>query len=91
MDRDGKEKEYLFAVATLHSFDSVDVGRQNDVGQFFDHRLIAKDEKKRSYLSDQHLARIEQAHENSTEDLRRYYRVGRASPHPHSARHLLGF
>ena len=53
--------------------------------------LVYNAEEKRSYLSDQHLARIEQAHENSTEDLRRYYRVGRAWRHLNPARRLLAF
>jgi hypothetical protein len=53
--------------------------------------LVYNAEEKRSYLSDQHLARIEQAHENSTEDLRRHYRVGRAGRHLQPAKRLLGF
>jgi hypothetical protein len=38
-------------------------------------KLIYNEEDKISYLSDHHLARIEQAHEQTTEDLRRHYRV----------------
>lgn len=37
--------------------------------------LVYNDQEKTSYLSDSHLAAIEQAHEQATEDLRRYYRV----------------
>lgn len=40
-------------------------------------KLVYNSEEKVSYLSDHHLARIEQATEQSTEDLRRHYRVKR--------------
>ncbi len=39
-------------------------------------KLVYDEEEKVSYLSDHHLARIEGVHEQSTEDLRRHYRVG---------------
>jgi hypothetical protein len=38
--------------------------------------MIFNEEEGISYLSDHHLARLVQAHEQSTEDLRRHYRVG---------------
>ncbi|CAF0966985.1 unnamed protein product [Adineta steineri] len=38
-------------------------------------KLVYNEEEKVSYISDHHLARIEQAHEQSTEDLRRHYRT----------------
>jgi hypothetical protein len=37
--------------------------------------LVYNEEDKTSYLSDDHLARIEQAHEQATDDLRRHYQV----------------
>ncbi|UJR31412.1 hypothetical protein I4U23_018905 [Adineta vaga] len=37
-------------------------------------RLVYNEEDKISYISDHHLARIEQAHEQITQDLRRHYR-----------------
>lgn len=40
--------------------------------------LVYNDQEKTSYLSDSHLASIEQAHEQATEDLRRHYRVRRS-------------
>jgi hypothetical protein len=41
--------------------------------------LVYNEEEKTSYLSDDHLARIEQAHEQATDDLRRHYQVERYS------------
>ena len=38
-------------------------------------KLVYNEEERISYLSDHHLARIEQVHEQSAEDLRRHYRV----------------
>ncbi|CAF3259162.1 unnamed protein product [Rotaria sp. Silwood2] len=37
-------------------------------------KLVYNEEEKISYLSDHHLARIEQVHEQSTQELRRHYR-----------------
>ncbi|CAF4508211.1 unnamed protein product, partial [Rotaria magnacalcarata] len=37
-------------------------------------KLVYDEEENVSYLSDHHLARIEGAYEQSTEDLRRHYR-----------------
>ena len=42
--------------------------------------LVYNDEEKTSYLSDDHLARIEQAHEQVTEDLRRHFQVQTTFP-----------
>jgi hypothetical protein len=41
--------------------------------------LVYNEEEKISYLSDDHLARIEQAHEQATDDLRRHYQVEKYS------------
>ncbi len=38
-------------------------------------KLVYNEEKQISYLSDNHMLRIEQARKQSTEDLRRYYPV----------------
>lgn len=42
-------------------------------------KLVYNGDEKVAYLSDHHLARIEQAHEQSKEDLRRYFRVNFSS------------
>ena len=40
-------ERYLFTVAVLNGVDSVDIGREDDIGQFFDDGSIVNDEKDR--------------------------------------------
>ena len=45
-------EDHLFAVAMLNGFDSFDISRENDVGQFFDDGSILNNEEDRETRRD---------------------------------------